>query len=329
MWFKKLTGFEETSVQKVKDNIFVDGKNIISKINKRVLNYGELQVISLEKLRKTKITDSIKGNIKVSEIIADVQDLHCNENNKNSLFQVASQFNLLEMIEPNISPEDGIDFYENDLTQGPACAIACGAGTIYRNYFVELNGQIGQTRNRQINCLKDIGRALNNKEFSLWEMKNGYALINQNGILNINKQISKLNNKEREFLKGKLKVGIQWDTEVTIKNARHNVSQIYCSALPVSYCQLDTFYYESFARLILEATYEATFYTSIKNLIKFGSNKVFLTLVGGGAFGNDIDWILESLYKVIEKFKYLPLDVKIVSYGKSSNLIREFVESYN
>ncbi len=52
------------------------------------------------------------------------------------MFQVASQFNLLEMISPNVTPDDGIGIYENDPTQGPACAIACGAGTIYRNYLV-------------------------------------------------------------------------------------------------------------------------------------------------------------------------------------------------
>jgi len=62
--------------------------------------------------------------------------LHCDIENTNALFQAASQFNLLEMIVPHISPEQGVDRYENDFTQGPACAIACGAGTIYRNYFV-------------------------------------------------------------------------------------------------------------------------------------------------------------------------------------------------
>jgi len=48
------------------------------------------------------------------------------------------------------------------------------------------------------------------------------------------------------------------------------------------------------------------------------SNKVFLTLVGDGAFGNEINWILESLQKAIIKFKNVPLDIKIVSYGRSN-----------
>jgi len=327
MWFKNLTGFDEVSPEIVKENIIIEGKNIISKINNKSYQFGELQIVSLENLRKQFEDIKSTGKIKVSEIVADVQELHCNLKNKNALFQAASQFNLLEMIGPNVSPEKGIDRYENDYTQGPACAIACGAGTIYRNYFVPLEDEIGQTVSNQVDCLEDVGKVLNNEKLDLWEMKNGYALVNQKGLLNINKQISHLSESGREFLKGKLKIGIQWNTEVTITKEKQLVSQIYCSALPVAYSYLESYYWESFARVILEATYEATFYSAIKNIDK--SNKVFLTLVGGGAFGNNIDWILESLVKTIEKFKNAPLDVKIVSYNNSNTLLKEAIKKYN
>ena len=42
------------------------------------------------------------------------------------------------------------------------------------------------------------------------------------------------------------------------------------------------------------------------------SNVVYLTLVGGGAFGNELHWIYESLQKAIRKFKNTPLDVRVV-----------------
>ena len=96
----------------------------------------------------------------------------------------------------------------------------------------------------------------------------------------------------------------------------------------MAYSDLESYYWESFARVILEATYEATFLTAIINLEKTKSNKLFLTLVGGGAFGNHIDWILESLVKSIEKFKNVPLDVKIVSYGNSNALLKEAIKKY-
>jgi hypothetical protein len=313
MWFKKLTGFEEISFENVQNNVSIDGQNLISKINNKSFQFGELEIVSFEQLREQIVHHKNTQKIKVSEIVADVQELHCELNNENALFQAASQFNLLEMVAPHVSPEKGIDIYENDLTQGPACAIACGAGTIFRNYFVPLGGKIGQTMSNQVDCLAAIGKELNNEKFELWKMTNGYALVNQKGLLNINKQISNLTNDKREALKGKLKVGIQWNTEVTLNDKKQLVSQIYCSALPVAHSHIDAIYWERFARLILEATYEATLYAAMVNIQKTNSNKVFLTLVGGGAFGNDIDWILESLIKVLKKFKNAPFDIKIVS----------------
>jgi len=57
--------------------------------------------------------------------------MHADSANAGAIFQVASQFNLLEMVSDNVTPEQGVTRYERDATQGPACAIAAGAGTIY------------------------------------------------------------------------------------------------------------------------------------------------------------------------------------------------------
>ena len=63
---------------------------------------------------------------------------------------MASQFNLLEMTGPSVTPEHRVTRYSGAHTQGPACAIAAGAATIYSNYFAPVDGEIGQTRERQI-----------------------------------------------------------------------------------------------------------------------------------------------------------------------------------
>jgi len=326
MWFEKLMGFEEISPENVQEKINVEENKLISKVNGKSFQCGVLEVSTLKELEeKTFPLEDYRGKIKVSEVVGDVQKLHADLENKGALFQAASQFNLLEMIGPQITPRRGVDIYERDYTQGPACAIACGAGTIYRNYFAPINDQIGQTGDHQINCLDLVGKALKNEELLLWKMSNGYALANQNGLLNINLQLNKLDNSEREHLKGLLKIGLQWDTEVTISENRQVVSQAYCSALPVAYSQVDAMYWEKFARLILEATYEATLYAGLINLEKTGSDKVFLTLVGGGAFGNDMDWIMESLALTIQKFKNTPLDIRIVSYGRSNSRVQELI----
>ena len=119
-------------------------------------------------------------------VVGDVRRMHRLPENAGALFQVASQFNLLEMVGPSVTPEQGVTRYEDDHTQGPACAIAAGAATIYRNYFVPVGGGHGQTANRQIDTLTKLGDALSGAlgmpVSALWKMQNGYALCTQAGL---------------------------------------------------------------------------------------------------------------------------------------------------
>lgn len=328
MWFEELTGFSERSPEYVRENIDIIDNLLISKINKKEYIFGKLETPTLEELKSH--SDSIEkyhSKIKVAEVVGDIQEIHQEESNNNSLIQVASQFNLLEMANPHRTPEDGVGIYEFDATQGPACAIACGAGTIYRNYFVNINGQVGQTSTNQIDCLKEMGNELENDKFHHWQMLNGYAFATRLGLERISKQIKTKSVKEYEYLKGKLRIGIQWDSEVTINRNRNMITQVYCSALPVAYSNIEKELWSDFARLILEGTYEATFFTALKNYEKTGNNKVFLTLVGGGAFGNDDEWIFNAIAVSIKKFINTPLDIKIVSYGDSNWKVKQFIDS--
>lgn len=229
---------------------------------------------------------------------------------------------------PNeVIPERGVGVYENDHTQGPACAVACGAGTIYRNYFIPLNEKIGQTTDNQVDCLSELGDFLGNENSSLWKMKNGYCYPSLDGIKKIDDRISKMNHDERDFLKGKLKVSIQWNSEVTIANPEQLVTQVYCSALPIGYVNyIPGYLWENFAKIILEALYEATFYAALKNFKNNSSKKLFLTLVGGGVFANKEEWILEAIEKSVEKFRNTPLEISIVSYRNSNPEVKRLVE---
>ena len=328
MWFEKLLGFREENSEQVRANIEINGNNIISKVNAASFVYGKLEMPNLEELRnQAPPTEIYKSKIQVSEVVGSIQTFHQEKSNIGAFFQVASQFNLLEMVGPQVTPERGVGIYENDYTQGPACAIACGAGTIYRNYFAKVNNQIGQSVNNQIDCLKEIGIELENEKFNLWKMSNGYALVNTEGLKNISSIIENKTKKEFEKLKSKLRIGIQWDTEVTINENKSLVTQAYCSALPVAYSQIASKHWESFARLILEATYEATTFAALINYDRTGNNKVFLTLVGGGAFGNETEWIFDAITKTINKFSNTPLDIRIVSYGSSNIKVRKLAES--
>ena len=326
-WFETLTGFPEEFPQQVRDNITVDGQKLTSRRNGRVLVCGQLETPTLAELRERVHASGHKsGKISVREVVANVQHLHTNVSNAGSLFQVASQFNLLEMVSPNYTPEDGVGIYENDRTQGPACATAAGAGTIYRNYFAVVNGQTGQSAYNQIDCLADIGAALGNTQSRLWEMRNGYALASQSGLVEIAKRLQASSESELDGLRRLLRIGIQWNTQVTLNDCQHTVSQAYCSALPVAYSRHPSHLWASFARLILEAAYEATICTAILNAMRHGNNKLFLTLLGGGAFGNETAWIIAGIQRALTLYKDVELDIAIVSYGSPNPYIQQIVQ---
>jgi len=328
-WFEALMGFPETTPQQVRQNINVDGETLTSLANGKKLTCGTLETPSLGELRqRVAAIKPAEGKLTLCEVIADVQALHTDPTNAGALFQVASQFNLLEMASPNITPEQGISRYASDPTQGPACAVAAGAGTIYRCYLVPVNGQIGQSAHNQVDCLADLGKALGNTNNQLWEMRNGYALANQSGLTAIQQRLQASSQTERDALRQLIRIGLQWNTQVTLQHCNHKVSQAYCSALPVAYTHLSKDLWEDFACLVLEATYEATLCAAILNMQKYGSQRVYLTMVGGGVFGNDRAWILDALERALTRYQVWGLDVAMVSYGGSKPEIQQLAARF-
>ena len=157
-WFERLTGFCETDYNATRAKLRIDGSRLRSLINGKSYGIGKLELVTLQTLReRVKSAGRLPGQIKVSVVRGDVRQLHQSPENAGALFQVASQFNLLEMGSPDITPEQGVTVYEYDRTQGPACAIAAGAATIYRNYFAPVGGAHSQTTERQFDGLADLG----------------------------------------------------------------------------------------------------------------------------------------------------------------------------
>ncbi len=327
MWFEELVGFTEESPEQVRSNIKIMDRVLSSKTNGKTYQPGQLDIPSMRELRQQTGDLISRGqSTKITEIVADVRRLHSDPNNADALFQVASQFNLLEMVSPNVTPEQGVGIYEFDHTQGPACAIACGAGTIYRNYFVPLDDQIGQTSEKQIDCLRDLGSMLGNTDNDLWQMKNGYALPSARGLLEINRILAMGDDKQWDAIKATLRIGLMWNTQVTLAGCEHTVSQAYCSALPVAYSNLPDADWEMFARLTLEASYEATLHAAVLNYEWTGSNTVFLTLLGGGAFGNKTSWIIGSITKALKQFDQAGLRIAFVSYGSHNPALDALIQ---
>ena len=89
--------------------------------NQRINN--EEQKTNEKTANNTQNMTAKKILLKFENMVGDVQTLICEKNNQGSVFQVASQFNCLEMINPGVSPSRGITGYIGDPTQGPACAL--------------------------------------------------------------------------------------------------------------------------------------------------------------------------------------------------------------
>jgi protein-tyrosine phosphatase len=335
-WFEQLTGFRETSYEDTRAKLEVEGRRLRSKVNGKSYGVGELELVSLQALReRVKSAGRPSGGIKVGIVTGDVRRMHQAAEYAGALFQVASQFNLLEMTSYSVTPEQGVTRYESDRTQGPACAIAAGAATIYRNYFAPVGGGNGQTKGRQFDGLADLGealaRALKRPVRELWNMQNGYALCSQEGLTAIAAHLQARGQAELDELRAKLRIGIHRDVEVTDATGDHRplVSQAFCSALPVSSTTVPRRHWQAFASLVLEAAYEATMWAGVLNAQHGASNVVLLTQVGGGAFDNDEKWVSAATLRALELVRNYDLDVKLVSYGAPSQALLEIAKHFS
>jgi len=318
-WFERLTGFREVDCDATRERLRVEGDELVSLANGSRHGIGRLELPSLRELRRrvANAASAPRGGT-VRNGVGDVRALHRAPEFEGALFQVASQFNLLEMVSPGVSPEDGVTRYQHDPTQGPACAIAAGAATVYRNYFVPVGEAFGQTAARQLDALAPLGAALSGRlgrpVSSLWSMRNGYALCTPEGLDAIAALLRSTGEAERDALRAELCIGLHHDVEVTDAPGprRARVTQAFCSALPVAYSPNGRRAWEPFARLVLEAAYEATLLAACARRRAGGSGIVLLTRLGGGAFGNDDAWIDDAIVRALRLVESQGLDVRLV-----------------
>ncbi|TWT75241.1 hypothetical protein CA85_05300 [Allorhodopirellula solitaria] len=197
--------------------------------------------------------------------------------------------------------------------------------TIYRNYFAPVNDSIGQSEINQIDCSSDLGNRLGNDGGELWTMRNGYLFPSDDGLGQIEAKLQNSSEDERNDLRGQLRIGLQWQADVTLSGASHRVSQAYCSALPVAYGRQPTDQWTDFAKLILDAAYEATFGAAVLNAARSGNPTLYLTLLGGGVFGNRDNWITAAIERAFNLHRKHGLDVRIVSHGRSQPAVTDLI----
>ena len=168
-WFERITGFPEADYATTQARLQAQAREgrLWHVDGQRSWGMGRLETPMLHELRERVAGVPGDGAGRLGERRGDVRSLHAEPASHGAVFQVASQFNLLEMVGPDVTPEQGVTRYAHDGTQGPACAMAAGAGTLWRNYLVPVAGSVGQTAARQIDCSADLGAALGNVEGAL------------------------------------------------------------------------------------------------------------------------------------------------------------------
>lgn len=108
--------------------------------------------------------------------------------------------------------------------------------------------------------------------------------FNFGNLKKLNLKLQNMKNKEIE--NWKLKFWVHFWTQITICNQFQTISQIFCSALTEYYSNINSIFWKRFWNMILQTSYEARFYTTLINNLKFWTNKLFLTLLGWWAFWN-------------------------------------------
>ena len=99
------------------------------------------------------------------------------------------------------------------------------------------------------------------------------------------------------------------------------VTQVFCSAVPITYSQTGRGTkpkdWKPLAEIILESAYQATLLAGAIMAAKSGKRvTVYVTQLGGGAFGNPGPWICAAMKKALLANLDKPLDVKLLNYGR-------------
>lgn len=210
-------------------------------------------------------------------------------------FQAASQFNALEMANPDKTPLDGIGIYIFDGTQGPRTALIAAPGTYVRNYW--LFRKLGA----QFNALENLGL----------DTVNGYLIWGDNP----QSILPKLTNIDQIMIPCMIYTqvaGVTIGDTVRTHVLNKRMHQIYSSAVPVNAYGNSGDYNTQLeiAKKIITAEYIGTIGMGIilhtldysAGKVSYPHPKINLTLIGGGVFNVPIDTIFDAILEAINYF---------------------------
>ena len=259
----------------------------------------------------------------------DVANLQADPRNAGCTFQVASKFNGIEGIDESTFP-DSKNFTTNciltythihihsplkknyfnsdiyDLTQGPVASVSAGPSAIARVYGAFYKPGTdprlwAQTTRRQHRMLGDV---------SCITVANGYAMLDEMTSATLPANPYDIVNK--------ICVGVQKGAQVTFGKCITRsdgktmlqcvpqdirINQVFCAALNMAQGEAGARtsnhpQAKVVERCVLRAAYEGSYLAAITA----GSPRLFLTMIGGGAFGNLQSTILGEIIRAHKKY---------------------------
>lgn len=227
------------------------------------------------------------------------------------LFQVASQFNCLESPGPFVTP---ITSYFSDLTQGPRASISAFPGTFLRHYaapgrdgtrFVQTTG------GPQLNLLEAVCSP------GVARVSSGY--LTAFDIANPLAFAAALESRFEDIRIGvhedvPVVLGYNWDGAVA---GDRRIGQVFTSTFAGGgYSGADPS--DRTFRPICTALLRAAYLGTLLAAAALGRDRVVLTLIGGGVFGNPVPLIWESiLWAIGEVERFAPEVMDVVVNGRN------------
>jgi len=228
----------------------------------------------------------------------DVSVLQCATENEGCMFQAASNFNGVECISEGSTPDTPgfTSAYLYDHTQGPAASISAGGAAVARvhaAFYDETKDPStwGQTAGHQIEMLGDVSR--------YFTVRNGYVCNTEET------EPLPADPAAQKEIEDKVKVLVHANIDAMYGRYDYNtidychpqkICQVFCAAMNLAqgYSGQRNQHLPGAsekARLLLRAAYRGTLYGAEM----YGCKKVYLTLIGGGVFGNNQSDIIHAI----------------------------------
>ena len=239
----------------------------------------------------------------------DVGHLQSLPENNGAVFQVASNFNALELMHKfDDRAMARVENYIFDRTQGPFASISCAPGLILRHYYpfyseeAEPDDWRQKFGGRQIELLGDLEV----------DVRNGYLEITEDDF-------------HQNIEAGRIRVAHHRDIQVAFGQVRgsdhevveheQRVSQVFTATADLACTNMEFFQrfpdqMERVIKALLRAAYEGT----LRAALSSGRRRVFLTLIGGGVFANPPSWIVDILEEQLELITESGLTVIVNTY---------------